>query len=154
MKSNAPVLYPNEKVAERVTDYSANHSTPLPKHITDYHAAVVSGHERSEYLTSNFQSQCHTFLARMIDAKRGKLSLPTINSRIHAETDAVLEIGVFVGYSAMVWSHAVGPDGKVTGLEFSPEYAKKAEEAFEANGVKNVEIIVGDALSSYVSLRH
>lgn len=63
----------------------------------------------------------------------------------------MLEIGVFVGYSAMVWSHAVGPDGKVTGLEFSPEYAQKAEEAFEANGVKNVEVIVGDALSSYVS---
>lgn len=71
MKSGVPVLYPNEKVAERVTEYSANHSTPLPKHITDFHAEVVGSNERSEYLTSNFQSQCHTLLARMIGAKRG-----------------------------------------------------------------------------------
>lgn len=62
----------------------------------------------------------------------------------------MLEIGVFVGYSAMVWAHAVGQDGKVTGLEFNPEYAKDAEKAFEANGVKNVEVIVGDALETYV----
>jgi predicted O-methyltransferase YrrM len=46
----------------------------------------------------------------------------------------------------MGWAHAVGPDGKVTGLEFSPEYGKLAEEAMAANGVKNVEIIIGDAL--------
>ena len=63
-------------------------------------------------------------------------------------TTAVLEIGVFVGYSSMVWSHAVGPEGKVTGLEFSDEYAKTAREAFESKGVKNVEIIVGDALET------
>lgn len=62
----------------------------------------------------------------------------------------MLEIGVFVGYSAMVWAHAVGPEGKVTGLEFSPDYAKKAEEAFKENGVGNAEVIVGDALETYV----
>lgn len=62
----------------------------------------------------------------------------------------MLEIGVFVGYSAMVWAHAVGGDGKVTGLEFNPEYAKDAEKAFEKNGVKNVEVIVGDAHETYV----
>lgn len=64
--------------------------------------------------------------------------------------NVVLEIGVFVGYSAMVWAHAVGEGGKVTGLEFNPEYAKDAEKAFEKNGVKNVEVIVGDALEVYV----
>lgn len=75
MKTGVPVLYPNEKVAERVTEYSANHSTPLPKHITEFHAQVVNSNERSEYLTSNFQSQCHTLLARMIGAKRGEFAL-------------------------------------------------------------------------------
>lgn len=52
----------------------------------------------------------------------------------------------------MVWSHAVGPEGKVTGLEFSPEYAREAEEAFKANGVENVEVIVGDGLETCVPL--
>jgi predicted O-methyltransferase YrrM len=58
---------------------------------------------------------------------------------------AVLEIGVYVGFSSMLWSHAVGKDGKVTGLEYSEEYAKEAKAAWAANGVNNVEIVVGDA---------
>lgn len=153
MKSDVTVLYPNEKVAERVTAYSAQHSTPLPKYITDFHEEVVRGPERSEYLTSNFQSQAHVLLARMIGAKRGECAFTiSLLELAHADAEAVLEVGVFVGYSAMVWAHAVGPEGKVTGLEFSPDYAKKAEEAFEANAVKNVEVIVGDALESCVPL--
>lgn len=60
----------------------------------------------------------------------------------------VLEIGVYVGYSSLVWSHAVGPEGNVTGLEFNEEYAKKAKETFEKNGVRNVEVVVGDALET------
>ena len=47
-----------------------------------------------------------------------------------------------------MWSDAVGPDGKVTGLEFDPKYAKLAEDAFAKYGVKNAEVIVGDALET------
>ncbi|PKS07560.1 hypothetical protein jhhlp_006164 [Lomentospora prolificans] len=127
MKTDSPALYPNEKVGERVTVYSQTHSTPLPKHITEYHAWVDQNHERSNYMSSNFQSQLHVLLSHLIGAKR------------------VLEIGVYAGYSALVWAHAVGPDGKVTGLEYSPEYAKLSEEGFKKLGVKNIEIVVGDA---------
>ena len=48
----------------------------------------------------------------------------------------------------MGWSSAVGPDGHVTALEFSPEYAAIAKEAFAKNGIKNVDIVVGDATES------
>lgn len=71
MKTGEAILYPNDKVAERVTAYSAGHSTPLPKHITEFHADIVKNHEKSVFLTSNFQSQCNVLLARMIGAKRG-----------------------------------------------------------------------------------
>lgn len=71
MKTNAPALYPNEKVSERVTAYSQEHSTPLPKHITEYHAWVDQNHERSGYMSSNFQSQFHVLLSQLIGAKRG-----------------------------------------------------------------------------------
>lgn len=59
----------------------------------------------------------------------------------------------------MAWSHAVGPDGHVTTLEFEPEYAKIAEDSLRKNGIKNVEVIVGDARETYVdrfsfSFRH
>jgi predicted O-methyltransferase YrrM len=36
----------------------------------------------------------------------------------------------------------------VTALEFSPEYAAIAEEGFAKNGIKNVDVVVGDATES------
>ena len=128
MKGDAPVLYPNEHVAKSVTTYSSAHSTPLPEHIPAYHADISSNHERPGYMISNFQAQAHIFLARAIGAKR------------------ILEIGTFVGYSALGWAHAVGKEGKVICLEFEPKYAAKARETFEKHGVeKVVDVIVGDA---------
>jgi len=52
----------------------------------------------------------------------------------------------------MAWSEAVGPDGHVTALEFEPAYAKLAEEAWAKNGIKNTEVIVGDAAESLKKL--
>ena len=124
-------MYPTEQVGQRVTDYSAQRSAPLPKHITDYHEWVMKNQPRFNYMISNFQGQCHVFLAHLIGAKR------------------VLEIGVYVGYSSLVWAHAVGQEGKVTGLEFSEEYSQMAREVFERNGVKNAEVVYGDALQTY-----
>ncbi|KAH7376257.1 O-methyltransferase family protein [Plectosphaerella cucumerina] len=134
MKSNAPVLYPNEQVTQRVTDYSSEHSTPLPQHIVDYHARIVGSRADSNLMISDFQAQNHIWLAKLIGAKR------------------VLEIGVYVGYSALVWSHAVGPEGSVTGLEFSEDYAKLARESFAETGVSNIEVVVGDALETLPAL--
>lgn len=50
----------------------------------------------------------------------------------------------------MVWSNAVGPDGRVTGLEANAEYAELAAEAIAAHGFTNVDIIVGPALERSV----
>jgi predicted O-methyltransferase YrrM len=50
-----------------------------------------------------------------------------------------------MGFSSLVWAHAIGPGGKVTGLEYEPASAEKAREAFKAQGVSNVELVVGDA---------
>jgi predicted O-methyltransferase YrrM len=130
MTVGASTLYPTQEVAERVTAYSSERSSPLPKFITDYHAWVIKNQPRFNYMISNFQGQCHVFLAHLVGAGR------------------VLEIGVYVGYSSLVWSHAVGPQGHVTGLEFSEEYAQMARDVFKRNDVKNVEVIQGDALQT------
>ena len=58
----------------------------------------------------------------------------------------VLEIGVYVGLSSLVWNYGVGPGGRVTGLESDLGYAEKAREYFSQNRVGNVDIIVGDAV--------
>ncbi|ATY59579.1 O-methyltransferase family 3 [Cordyceps militaris CM01] len=135
MKSaNTNALYSNDAVTDSVVDYAAAHSEALPTHISDYHARIVASHPRMDYMISNLQGQFQTFIARAVGAKR------------------VLEIGAFVGYSAMVWAHAVGRDGSVTTLEFKPEYADAARAAFQENGVENVEVIQGDALETLAKL--
>jgi len=85
-------------------------------------------------MISPLQAQFQIWLAKAVGAKR------------------ILEIGCFIGFSAMGWSHAVGPEGHVTTLEFDPGYAKIAEEALAKNGIKNVEVIVGDARETIKSL--
>jgi predicted O-methyltransferase YrrM len=75
----------------------------------------------------------------------------TTNPYIASQTDqdwVVLEIGTFIGFSTLGWLEAVGVDGHVTALEFSPEYAAIAEETFTKNGIKNAEVMVGDARES------
>ncbi|KAK1589690.1 O-methyltransferase [Colletotrichum navitas] len=135
MKSSAPVLYPNESVSQKVTAYAESHSTDLPAHIVAYHEHIdTTQPETSMLMISNFQAQNHIWLAKLIGAKR------------------ILEIGVYVGYSGMIWSHAVGPDGTVTGLEFNADYAKQAEAAWAANGIKNASVVVGDALETLPAL--
>jgi predicted O-methyltransferase YrrM len=69
-----------------------------------------------------------------------------------ANATAVLEVGVYLGFSSMTWSHAVGSSGFVTGLEFSQEFASRAEAAFKANSLTNISIIVGDGLQKLPSL--
>jgi hypothetical protein len=70
MKESKAVLYPNEQVAKKVTDYSENHTLDLPKEITDYHAWIVETQEMSNYTISTFQAKSHVWLARLIGAKR------------------------------------------------------------------------------------
>ncbi|KAK2057630.1 O-methyltransferase [Colletotrichum caudatum] len=135
MRSSAPVLYPNESVSQKVTAYAESHSTDLPTHIVAYHEHIENTQpETSMLMISNFQAQNHIWLSKLIGAKR------------------ILEIGVYVGYSGMIWSHAVGPDGTVTGLEFNADYAKQAEAAWAANGIKNASVVVGDALETLPAL--
>lgn len=60
-------------------------------------------------------------------------------------SEKLLEIGTSIGYSTLCRAHAVGPSGHVTTLKYSPEYTSLAKKEFEKNGVKNVQVIVGDA---------
>jgi hypothetical protein len=70
MKTDVAPFYESPELGAKVTAYAAQHSTPLPKHIIDYHAECYH-HESAIMLTSDFQSQLHLFLAGTIGAKRG-----------------------------------------------------------------------------------
>lgn len=60
----------------------------------------------------------------------------------------VLELGVYIGFSSLTWSYAVGKDGTVVGLELSEEDAGIARKAFKDHDVENVEIKVGDGVET------
>jgi len=85
-------------------------------------------------MISPLQQQFQLWFAKALGAKR------------------ILEIGTYIGFSTLGWASAVGPEGHVTALEFSPEYARIAEETFAKNGVTNTEVIVGDARESIKKL--
>ena len=72
MKDNSTPLYTSPQLGQKVTAYAAEHSTPLPKHISDYHADISANREDSYYMSSVFQSQYNTLLAKSIGAKRGE----------------------------------------------------------------------------------
>ncbi|KAK8149586.1 hypothetical protein G3M48_006470 [Beauveria asiatica] len=129
MIEDSPVLYQNPSMGERIGSYAREHSTGIPQEITDYHEHVrKTMPATSNYMVSVSQAQAMQFLAKTVGAKR------------------ILEVGVYVGLSSLVWSSAVGKAGKVTGLEFNPSFAQKAEEVFGKYGADNIEILVGDAL--------
>jgi len=70
MKENYTQLYPNEQVATAVGDYAYEHSTKLPKHITDHHAWGSATQEKANYMISPFQAQFHVWIAKAVGAKR------------------------------------------------------------------------------------
>ncbi|KAM3426433.1 hypothetical protein NHJ13734_009462 [Beauveria thailandica] len=128
MKEDFPILYQNPGMGERIGLYAKTRSTGIPQSIIGYHEHIrETMPTTANYMISISQAQAMQFLAKTVGAKR------------------VLEIGVYVGLSSLVWSNAVGENGKVTGLEFDPAFAKKAHETFAKYGGENIEIIVGDA---------
>ncbi|KAF3384076.1 putative caffeoyl-CoA O-methyltransferase 2 [Talaromyces pinophilus] len=134
MKEIYTQLYPNEQVATAVGDYAFTHSTPLPKHLVEHHAWGVRNSVRPDYMISPLQAGFQLWFAKAMGVKR------------------ILEIGTYIGFSTMGWAEAVGPQGYVTGLEVSAEYAKVAQESFAKYGITNVELIIGDAQRSIKNL--
>lgn len=72
MKENETPLYATPELSRKVTEYSEQHSTPLPKYITDFHTSIAANRDDSYFMSSNFQSQWNYVLARSIGAKRGE----------------------------------------------------------------------------------
>lgn len=59
--------------------------------------------------------------------------------------DRVLDAGCGIGAGFSLLARAVGPTGRVVGVEISPETAAAARRRIERNGWGNVEVIAGPA---------
>ena len=83
-----------------------------------------------------------------ISAGEGKL-LYSLAKLIGAKR--ILEVGCFMGYSAISMGRALPKDGELITLEFSEEYAAIAREHIEASGLP-ITLIEGDASASIKTL--
>ena len=64
-----------------------------------------------------------------------------------SRTKSILEIGTFIGVSAMAFASAMPADGRVTTIERFDHFAEIAGRNFAANDVgKKIELIEGDAM--------
>ncbi|MFC2134754.1 arsenite methyltransferase [Bacteroidota bacterium] len=61
------------------------------------------------------------------------------------EGETVVDIGSGAGIDCFIASEKVGPDGKVIGIDMTPEMIGKAGKNAESGGYKNVEFRLGDA---------
>lgn len=62
-----------------------------------------------------------------------------------APGERVLDLGSGAGTDTLVAALMVGPEGRVTGLDMTPEMVAKAARAAAELGVENVELVVGEA---------
>lgn len=112
---------------QALLDYLVGHSEPLP-------AGVSQAMERARELDrpsmqiSPDQAVLVRLLLRAVAARR------------------VLEIGTFLGLSALVMADAVGPDGRIVCLDRSDEWTSHARALWEEAGVADrIELRLGDA---------
>ena len=59
--------------------------------------------------------------------------------------ERVLDLGCGAGTDSLVAAEMVGPDGRVTGIDMTPEMLAKAHAAAEAMDARNVEFMEGEA---------
>src|SRR6266550_4395033 len=59
--------------------------------------------------------------------------------------ERVLDLGSGAGTDSLVAAQMVGPEGRVTGIDMTPEMLAKARAAADAMGAANVEFVAGSA---------
>lgn len=112
---------------DRALDYLLASSDPLPAGVT---VAMARAEEmgRSSMQVSEDQAVLIRFLLRLVGAGR------------------VLEIGTFIGLSALVIADALGPEGSLICLDRSDEWTGQARALWEESGVsERIELHLGDA---------
>ncbi|MDN4754254.1 O-methyltransferase [Porphyromonadaceae bacterium W3.11] len=110
-------------------EYISEHSSPEPEILQDLtreayrtliHPRMVSGHIQGRFLK---------FLVKMIAPKR------------------VLELGTYIGYSALCIAEGLSEDALLTTIEVNDELEQRILDLFDKAGVsKKIELLIGDAV--------
>lgn len=112
---------------DRLLEYLLAHSDPLPEELTSA-IRKASQLDRAQMQISPDQALLVRFLLRLIGARR------------------VLEIGTFLGFSALVMADGVRSEGEIVCLDQNVDWTRSAREMWEAAGVSDrIRLVLGDA---------
>jgi ubiquinone/menaquinone biosynthesis C-methylase UbiE len=89
----------------------------------------------------NFTANLYYLIGFRETAYRRK-AVESINLR---RGDSVVEIGCGTGLNFPLLEHAVGPEGKITGVDLTDEMLEQARRRVKENGWSNVELVQSDA---------
>ncbi|MGB9306458.1 MAG: O-methyltransferase [Mycobacterium sp.] len=123
--------------------------TPTPQDVDAFLDATMIGDD--SVLSAALQaSQLAGLPSIAVSAQQGKF-LSLLAGAIGARS--VLEIGTLGGFSSIWLARGVGPEGRVTTLEYEPKHAEVARANLEQAGVgERVEVLVGAALDTLPTL--
>jgi len=117
--------------------------TPLTEEIYNYVVENFATEERA--LLERMQARAEAAGVPMIMVSEDQAKFIEFFLRA-IKANNVLDVGTLFGYSAAIMSRAVGPDGTVTSLEYSELHGEVARENLAAEGIANVNVVIGPAL--------
>lgn len=121
---------------EPVEDYAAQVTGPEPELLRRLREETERTREMPQMIAGPVQGRLLTLLAKMIGAKR------------------VLEIGAFVGYSALCFAEALPKTGEVVTIDSNPEVEGIARRYFtQSPHGRKVTLVIGEALQAMRSLK-
>ncbi len=119
-------------LAEKYADEITSSDSPL---LNKIHADTLAHHPHSDMMSSRVQGKFLSFISTMLRPKY------------------ILEVGTFVGFSAICLSEGLQPDGELHTLELREEDANRARTNFTAAKKNNqIYLHVGDAKETIAQL--
>lgn len=134
-----------EKTAEELKETVRKKYAQISEQGADYNARSCCGAGGSSTKVYNIMTDDYSELEGYNkDADLGLgCGLPTQFAKIK-QGDTVIDLGSGAGNDAFVARHETGPEGKVIGIDFTPEMLKQARKNVDKLGFKNVEFRFGD----------
>ncbi|MDR0792815.1 MAG: O-methyltransferase [Chitinophagaceae bacterium] len=119
------------------TQYAETFTSPESNLLKEINDRTTKYHSRPDMLSGHVQGRTLSFLSTM------------------AQPKYILEIGAFVGYSALCLAEGLRPDGELHTIELTEENAKISRENFAlSNRNKQITLHVGNAVDIIPALNY
>jgi len=125
-----------ELINPKAEQYAKQYTSALDELLEEIENYTIANHPHAHMLSGHVQGKMLELFSKMIAPKR------------------ILEIGTFIGFSALCLAKGLQADGKLITLELREEDAATAKQYFAKAGMgPKIELLIGDALQIIQTLR-